>query len=192
MPPKKKTLLEKILPFISIETDECIIYPVTNDDGYGSIQTRVNGKKKHYLVHRVVYSHFNNNIHLSRDNIIMHTCDNPPCCNIKHLRLGTHADNSRDKVLKGRQAKGNKIWKYSSGKYTKEEKEKRRRMIPEGYKHGFQNGHVPQNRSISVCTAKQIKKLISESKRVSEIAKIFNVNRTIVSDIKRGVSYKNI
>ncbi len=38
--------------------------------------------------------------------IIMHSCDNPPCTNPDHLSLGSLADNVADKVAKGRQAKG--------------------------------------------------------------------------------------
>lgn len=34
--------------------------------------------------------------------IIMHSCDNPICCNPSHLSLGTHQDNSDDKFNKGR------------------------------------------------------------------------------------------
>ena len=33
---------------------------------------------------------------------VLHRCDNPKCCNAEHLFVGTHADNTRDKISKGR------------------------------------------------------------------------------------------
>jgi len=37
---------------------------------------------------------------------VLHTCDNKTCVNPDHLFLGTQADNIRDKISKGRQARG--------------------------------------------------------------------------------------
>lgn len=34
--------------------------------------------------------------------VVRHQCDNPICCNPKHLLLGTHAQNVRDKIRRGR------------------------------------------------------------------------------------------
>lgn len=39
---------------------------------------------------------------LPDDKVVMHSCDNPPCCNPAHLSLGSHADNTRDAINKGR------------------------------------------------------------------------------------------
>ena len=56
-----------------------------------------------YLSHRVAYSLARED--LSRGQVVMHTCDNPMCCNPAHLLAGTPDDNSKDMVKKGRQAR---------------------------------------------------------------------------------------
>ena len=45
---------------------------------------------------------------------VLHNCDNPPCCNPDHLKLGTVADNMRDRKNRGRyntQPRGEKHWR---------------------------------------------------------------------------------
>jgi hypothetical protein len=40
---------------------------------------------------------------------VCHRCDHPPCCNPRHLFLGTNQDNIDDKVAKDRQLKGEAV-----------------------------------------------------------------------------------
>lgn len=67
---------------------------------YGSIC--LNGKP--YPAHRLSYEMHNGKI--PNGFHVLHSCDNPPCVNPKHLRIGTNADNSRDRVIRGRSLVG--------------------------------------------------------------------------------------
>lgn len=67
-----------------------------NPKGYGRIV--YNGKPQ--LAHRVAYDLANGDLDPAL--VVMHSCDNPPCCNPKHLSQGTHTDNKHDSMRKGR------------------------------------------------------------------------------------------
>lgn len=66
-------------------------------DGYGRFMGL---GKKMGLAHRFAFSTFVAPIPPSL--CVLHDCDNPPCVRPDHLKLGTHADNVRDKIAKGR------------------------------------------------------------------------------------------
>jgi hypothetical protein len=56
--------------------------------------------------HHISYLHFNGPI--PEGEIVRHKCDVRSCVNPDHLLVGTYADNSKDMVVRNRQAKGEK------------------------------------------------------------------------------------
>ena len=68
--------------------------------GYG--QRKVDGRWVY--VHRLTWEEAHGSIPVGM--VVMHTCDNPPCYELEHLRLGTQADNVADMRAKGRSAEG--------------------------------------------------------------------------------------
>ena len=68
---------------------------VTKIFGYGN--TSWNGKSTvaHKLAWFLTFGTWPNGL-------LLHSCDNPPCCNPNHLREGTHLDNMWDAIEKGR------------------------------------------------------------------------------------------
>lgn len=64
---------------------------------YNGIEHRNDNRQTHRLAYK--YTHPNEDI---SNFCVCHSCDNPPCCNPKHLFKGTMADNMLDKKLKGR------------------------------------------------------------------------------------------
>ena len=94
---------------IDVKTeDECWNWKgYKNEDGYG--RTWINDCG--YYAHRVIYDLVYPNIitlsapkNTDETGFILHTCDNPSCCNPKHLWVGNCFENIADKVKKGRSA----------------------------------------------------------------------------------------
>lgn len=75
-----------------------------NKDGYGLVKFTINKKRRTFQSHRIA-RFFATGERLESSVIARHKCDYPRCCNPSHILTGTHADNVRDRVERGRSAR---------------------------------------------------------------------------------------
>lgn len=107
------------------KTESCWLWHGTrSDNGYGKVRYR----DRQDLSHRVSYIIHKGEIPVGM--VVRHKCDNPPCCNPDHLELGTVADNTCDKMMKQRQAQGER---QGHAKFTTETVNEAKRLRSEGW-----------------------------------------------------------
>jgi hypothetical protein len=91
---------DKLFSRVEVKENGCWEYTrFRNPLGYGMLRY----KGLTTLAHRLSYMLCIDD--LPDDMCVLHKCDNPPCVNPEHLRIGTIADNTYDMVAKNRHAK---------------------------------------------------------------------------------------
>lgn len=124
-------------------------------DGY----VRIKSQGKHERLHRVIYEM--NYGTIPKGMVIRHKCDNPNCCNIEHLEIGTQKDNVEDMIKRGRSLKG--------------------RENPKA--RGTKNGS-------SKLTNEQVKEIYLSNLSYKKLSNLFNVSTTNIKYIKCKQQWK--
>lgn len=108
--------------------DECWPWKASvrrKDEGYGAFW--MNGR--HHPSNRIALQL--SGVDVPENMVACHKCDNPRCCNPRHLFVGTPLQNNDDKVLKGRHSKGST---HGMAKLTDEQIAEIKRHKPPGVK----------------------------------------------------------
>lgn len=146
----KDIILEKLDNGCVICTSHC-----KDKDGY----VRIRSKGKHERLHRIIYEmHYGE---IPKGLLIRHKCDNPNCCNIEHLEIGTPQDNVNDMIERGR---------------ANFEHLKRKKL-------GISN---PANK----LTEEQVKEIYLSPLNCIKLAKLYNVSKTNIAYIKKKRQWK--
>ena len=97
---KRRPMIKRFWEKVSIKgKEDCWEWHgIRNEKGYGRLTA---GRGVNLKAHRVAFA-LSNNGFVADDINVLHTCDNPPCCNPAHLFTGTMKDNTQDMLKKGR------------------------------------------------------------------------------------------
>jgi hypothetical protein len=154
-------------------------------DGAGYAVLRVAGKNIH--ASRIAVAMRDGSIDREMD--ACHHCDNRMCVNPEHIFVGSALDNMRDKVKKGRQAKGETSGHYTMPWRTARGDRNGSRVHPESRKRGADN-------HMTVLTPDQVRAvraMLAENKHtISHIARTFGVHRTAIYGIKSGKNWSHL
>lgn len=100
----RRSLGERLAAKLASEGDCLVFTGHRNEHGYGVIRS---DDGRTMLAHRAAYAVLVGPIPPGMH--VLHSCDNPPCCNPQHLRVGTHEDNMRDRDVRGRTLRGDAL-----------------------------------------------------------------------------------
>jgi hypothetical protein len=99
------TVAEKLAAYVDRSAGPDACWPWTrgrSTDGYGRLYPPRGAVA--IAAHRAAFEQANGPIAAGRE--VLHSCDNPPCCNPAHLRVGTHAENMAEMSDRGRASCG--------------------------------------------------------------------------------------
>lgn len=139
---RREAILAKTIVYAP---NDCILWTgCLNNKGYGMSGI----ERRTVQCHRVAFFHANG--YLTDGLVVMHKCDTPSCVNPEHLIEGTHADNAKDRDIKGRnrQQSGDRNGARTKPWTLKRGDQHHTRTRPETVKRGEENANSILTKSV--------------------------------------------
>jgi len=144
----------------------------TDRGGYGKLWRDGKLVRAHRVAWELTYGQ------IPEGSLVLHRCDNPPCCNPAHLFLGTHQDNHADMHAKGR---------YMTAKRRSGYRASARKLRGRAGLSGERNGRaVLSALQVADIRARYLAGGISQSRLGSE----YGVSQVMISHIVLGRSWR--
>lgn len=145
-----------------------------NEREYGRVRYHGKEWKAHRLAWKLTFGD-------PGDLDVCHTCDNPPCCNPRHLFLGTAQDNADDMVSKGRHPRNRSGYLPSGDGHHS-------RLRPEVVARGERNGAAV----LTEADVREIRRRRAAGETLRSIARGFAVARGTITFIVRRKTWRHV
>ncbi len=168
--------------------------------GYGTMSYK---GTRHYS-HRIAWEVFR--MPIPDGLLVLHHCDNPSCCNLVHLFLGTHSDNSKDMYKKGRGYWGSERHKISQRAIMKEwysDPKNKAKLVRKGRAYFGSKAYMiwrnePKNierlkqSKLSIANVIEIRSITDKELSNTQIGKRYGVGKEAIRKVRNGISWKNV
>lgn len=161
---------------------ECWVWTGYRDaGGYGRFRFKGAPKRAHRVLWLLTNGAIPDGLH------VLHSCDNPPCVNPAHLRLGTNNDNRADMVSKGRQACGDRHMSRTRPECVARGERHPSRTHPEKLARGEAVGGA----KLTADDVREIRRRAAAETQLA-IGRAFGISRSNVSDIIHRVTWAHV
>lgn len=160
-----KSFVDRFLSRIDMSSgpDGCWPLRTKQSSGYPRVGWIDRGDRVTDTAHRVSFFIHNGWVPMGRtenSGVVRHVCDNPRCCNPKHLVSGSQRQNVHDAISRGRH-------------------------VPPPHKLGELHG----NAVLTAKNVASIRNMIARGNTIAEIARNFGVGETTIRHIRDGKTW---